>query len=256
MEIRKYEIRLRRQMKAMNNKSVNGWKEKIRVFVGENKKIVCVAVITAILYTVTGIIFHSNFLNLLPLYISLIVMLLQSAANRYTFLLGAVNCLIYTVVYLYMGLYGSVISTICFSCPIQVITFLQWRKRAYKQSTIFRKMTPLQFAGIGGGTVLACVLFYAALVLMGSSHSLLDSVSNIFSIGATLLCMLSFVEYGILNLVTCLTSLFMMITIAWGDASYAPWVIASCYNLICILRANRNMRRLYKEQQENSGKAA
>ena len=53
--------------------------------------------VTAILITVTGILFRQNFLHILPLYVSLVVGILQSRANRYACLLGGLNSILYTV---------------------------------------------------------------------------------------------------------------------------------------------------------------
>ena len=76
--------------------------------------------VSAILITVTGIIFEQKILLMIPLYVSLVVGLLQSRANRFAFLLGGANCMIYTVAYLIMGLYGQAFSTLLWSCPIQL----------------------------------------------------------------------------------------------------------------------------------------
>ncbi|MBQ4604555.1 MAG: nicotinamide mononucleotide transporter, partial [Clostridia bacterium] len=115
--------------------------------------------ITAILITVAGIYFHQSFLRILPLYISLIVGLLQSRINRYASLLGSINSLLYGAVYFYYGLYGSVFSAILFSFPIQLLTFIRWNKNKWNNSTMLRKLTAKQ-------RVLMALSFIAALVAM------------------------------------------------------------------------------------------
>ena len=54
-------------------------------------------IVSAVLITVTGIVFRQRFLLMLPLYVSLVVGLLQSRASRFSYLLGGLNCVIYTV---------------------------------------------------------------------------------------------------------------------------------------------------------------
>ncbi|MGN1095147.1 MAG: hypothetical protein ACI4QR_02030, partial [Eubacteriales bacterium] len=49
--------------------------------------------------TLCYIIYPSVFLRVLPLYISLVVMFMQSFANRYALLLGALNSVLYAVAY-------------------------------------------------------------------------------------------------------------------------------------------------------------
>jgi len=84
----------------------------------------------AILITVTGIVFGQSALRILPLYISLVIGLLQSRVSRIAPLIGGINALLYAAVYLYYGLYASALYAVLVSCPMQIATFFSWRKRA------------------------------------------------------------------------------------------------------------------------------
>ena len=59
--------------------------------------------ITAVAITITGIIWKQSFIRILPLYISLTVMLLQSRANRYAPLIGGLNSILYIFTYIYLS---------------------------------------------------------------------------------------------------------------------------------------------------------
>ena len=82
-------------------------------------------VICAALITWTGIQFQQPFLRMLPLYISLCVGMLQSRASRYASLVGGLNSLVYTFVYISLGLYASALYAIAVSFPLQIATFLK-----------------------------------------------------------------------------------------------------------------------------------
>ena len=60
----------------------------------DNLPRLCLMAVTAILITVTGILFHQSFIRILPLYVSLVVGVLQSRANRYASLLGGMNSIL------------------------------------------------------------------------------------------------------------------------------------------------------------------
>jgi len=63
-----------------------------------NKKrifVILLAIAAFSLITFTGIKYSQSFLRMLPLYISLSVMLLQTKANRYSFLIGGLNSILY-----------------------------------------------------------------------------------------------------------------------------------------------------------------
>ena len=100
--------------------------------------------ITFVLLTIARIYCKQPLLRTLPLYISLVVGFLQSRVNRYAPLIGGFNSLLYAYVYYYFGLMAMAAYALHVSCPIQLITFLQWNKRAYKHSTVFRCMTTKQ----------------------------------------------------------------------------------------------------------------
>ena len=62
--------------------------------------------VTAILIMTTGIIYKQSPLRMIPLYVSLVIALMQSEVSRYAPLIGSVNSLLYAAVYGYYRLYG------------------------------------------------------------------------------------------------------------------------------------------------------
>lgn len=56
--------------------------------------------ITFVLITITSAMYSEDVFVIVPLYVSLGVMFLQSRANRYAFLLGGINALLYATVYI------------------------------------------------------------------------------------------------------------------------------------------------------------
>ena len=72
------------------------------------KKIIII--LTGIAILVSGIYFKQEFFLMIPLFVSLFVMSFQSEANRLGSLIGAINAVVYTVAYLYMGVYISAAS--------------------------------------------------------------------------------------------------------------------------------------------------
>jgi len=104
-----------------------------------SKKIIIV--LTGLAILAAGILCKQEFFLMIPLFVSLFVMAFQSEANRVGALIGAVNSLIYTATYMYMGVYASAASALLFSFPIQLGTFFSWKKKAYKNTAVFKKMS-------------------------------------------------------------------------------------------------------------------
>ena len=205
--------------------------------------------VTAILITVTGILFRQNFLHILPLYVSLVVGILQSRANRYACLLGGLNSILYTVVYVYLGLYASAGYAILFSFPLQIITFILWSRRKEGESTRFRRMSPLCRLLVLLGFAVSSVALGFVLKAAGSSHQILDNLSSLMGILITILTMFAFVEYTWLMLPSGILNIALNIATMQTNPEQITYVVFSVYSMICVTIQFFCVRRLYAEQR-------
>lgn len=207
-------------------------------------------VCTAVLITLAAIIWKSPFLRILPLYVSLFVMLYQSEANRYAHLLGAANCLLYGLVYYSLGLYASVISSVLFSLPISIVTFISWNRRSYKKTVVFKKMSPKIIAFTAFCSILVWVMMFLFLDSMESDYAILDNTVFVLSTLTTVLTFFAFREYPIVGIAHIFASLLLKVQMTVTDIANIPFLIYTSYNVICHLRAFVNVRRFYKEQTD------
>lgn len=204
---------------------------------------------TAILITAAGIYFKQDFLNILPLYISLIIAMLQSRVNRYASLMGSINSLLYGAVYVYYSLYGSAFSAILFSCPIQLLTFIRWNKNKWKHSTKLRKLSTKQRLLILAGFVAALIAMWIILPLIGSQYVFLDSLTNMLGILIYFLTMFAYVEYTFLMIVNGIIGIALYVTMLPETPEMTTYLIFSVYSFICIVFAFFKARKLYDSQQ-------
>ena len=221
----------------------------IKAFVKENAVRLCLMGITAVLITVTGVIFRQSVIRILPLYISLVIGLLQSRANRFAPLLGGFNSILYMIVYLYLGLYASAGYALLFSCPVQLLTFVRWSKNRYQDSTQFRSMTWRQrtavFVGSGAAVAILCLILNAA----GSDYSLLDSLSSLLGILISILTMFAFVEYSWLMLPSGLINIALNLATMQAYPEQITYLIYAFYSLICVTIGFFSVRKLYADQR-------
>ena len=202
----------------------------------------------AILITVTGIVFGQSPLRILPLYISLVIGLLQSRVSRIAPLIGGINALLYAAVYLYYGLYASALYAVLVSCPMQIATFFSWRRRAYGQSVVFRRMrlrgrmlTALGFA--------ACwAAMWAIMSALGSSYRVFDNTVTLLGILITVLTMFAYIEYTVLMIPSGLCSLGLYIAMLPENPEQVTYLVYTVYSLICSACALVRARQLYREQ--------
>lgn len=213
------------------------------------KSKIIIIIITGIAILVAGIVTKQPFFLMIPLFISLFVMSFQSEANRTGVLIGAINALIYTGTYIYMGVYGSAASAFLFSFPMQLLTFFRWKKNAYKKTVVFRKMSRnLRLISLFS---LVGVWIISAIVLhnLGYEYAVFDSITFLFGIIVPVLTMLAYIEYTYLWIVQAVVGLFLNVQMAMNDISQITYLIYGIYALYCVVLAFVNVSKFYKEQQ-------
>ncbi len=208
--------------------------------------------ITAVSIIAAGIYFHQSFLKILPLYISLVVGMLQSRVNRYATLVGSMNSLLYGAVYFYYGLYGSVFSAVLFSFPIQLLTFIRWNKNKWEHSTVLRKLTAKQRVLLIVGFAAALITMWIILPLLGSQYVFLDSLTNILGIVIYFLTMFAYVEYTFLMIINGFIGIALYVQMLGESPEMTTFLFYSVYSFICIVIAFFQAKKIYTSQQSET----
>lgn len=210
--------------------------------------------LTFVLITATIIWYPQHFLRVLPLYFSLGIMALNSKANRFGFLLGSINSVLYGLVYWKWGLYASMASALLMSFPLQLITFFLWSRRKYRNSTLLRSLTGKQLTCIIGATALLWCVSYTVLSFFGAKQIVLDNTGALMGMLSTVLAMLSFKEYYYFQLASLGIGITVYIVMMSQHPEQLTYLIYNCYAAACSLKAGYNMKRLYREQQSENTK--
>ena len=215
----------------------------------KNSKIVII-IATGIAILVAGILCKQEFFLMIPLFVSLFVMAFQSEANRIGPLIGSINSIIYTVAYIYMGVYASAASAILFSFPVQLITFFRWKKNAYKKTVVFRKMSAKMRVSCIVAFLVVWGIMAAVFMRLDYEYAILDSCSFIFGFVIPVLTMLAYIEYTYLWIIQCIVGVFLNIQMVVNDYKETTYLIYGVYALYCVIGAFISVQKFYKEQQE------
>ena len=195
---------------------------------------IIVAVYTVTL-TVLSILFKQMFIKVLPCYISLVVMLLQARANKYCFLLGALNSVIYAVGYYFEKVYGSLAEALVLSFPIQMITFFVWKRNEGKSQSKTRNLTLKQALITVASFIVVWVGMYFVFKAIGDSSPILDNSIFVLSLVIYVYTLFGIVESRLLLIVSCCISLTMWTIKTFYDIKSITYVLLSVYNLyMCI----------------------
>ena len=204
--------------------------------------------ITAVSVTITGIVFRQSFLRMLPLYFSMIIMLLNSRVNRYGALMGGLNSLLYTYSYVYHELYASAFYALFFSFPLQVVTFILWTKRKDGRTTRLRKMTQKQRSIVFIISLLIWVIGLLLLNKVGGNYSILDNSATILGVIVTFLTVFAYIEYTYISILSGIINIMLNVAVVFESPEMMPYLIMSVYSAVCVLNAFFRARQIYYEQ--------
>lgn len=205
--------------------------------------------VTAVGITLTGILYKQSLWRMLPLYVSLSVMLLNSRVNRYGLLVGSLNSLLYAAVFWYYGLYASMVSAVAVNFTLQMVTFILWNRKPYGNSTLLRRLTARQRLLLGLSSLPVIAVAVYVLGLLNANHSLLDTLITVLGMIVTLLQLLSYMEYAVINTVSCLLQIVLYAVMIREQPEQSTYLVYTAYSLVCIVKSVFSVRRLYREQQ-------
>ncbi len=218
-----------------------------------SKKIIII--LTGLAILIAGVVCKQEFFLMIPLFISLFVMSFQSEANRIGALIGAINSVIYTAAYIYMGVYASAASAFLFSFPIQLGTFFSWKKKSYKHSVLFRKMTTKQRILFFSSVTVMWIILAAVFIHFDYEYAIFDSISFLLGFIVPVLTMLAYKEYTYLWIVQSLVGLLLNVQMVINDYKETTYLIYGIYATYCVICAFFSVRKLCKEQQDNATEA-
>ena len=205
--------------------------------------------LTFILQVVGAIIFKQSFIRTFPICFSLVIALVNSRANRYGFLLGASNCVIYAIVFFSSRLYGSFGQTLA-SLILQLVAFFMWNKKSYKQATVFRKLKTLWSFLLHVATIVAWLVAFYVMSKTDANMAILDSFVLIAGTACAITDIFAIVDTIVLRVLSVLCQLAMwLIIVAKGSIFDITYVIFYLYSVYMTIRLCVKWVLLYKEQK-------
>jgi len=177
----------------------------------------------------------------IPLLVSAVIMFLQSRVNRYAFIVGAINAVLYAIAYMKMSLYATALYSLLVSCPMQVMIFVNWSRYTNQRKTKLRNMSVKSRVKVFGGMFAIWLLLYIIFSELDSKYLLLDNSIAVLGTISTVLCALRFKEYTFLQILTNTSSFVTYLLMVGTDPSRIIWVIKSANAIVCTWLAWSNM---------------
>jgi nicotinamide mononucleotide transporter len=208
-------------------------------------------VLTGILIICFAIAKEQTFLKTLPTLITLVVLLLSVYANRFSFLFGAANSILYAFAYVSETLYFSAASALLVSMPIQIFSFFVWSKHkdGKTKSELVRMRWWLLLASIVVIFPAWAGCYFGMSAFFEGNMAILDSLCFVLGLIISLLIAFRFIEGQYFNVISCIIALVMWIFICIKSPNNINFLIISCYNLFRTVQAAVNWTLLYKKQK-------
>lgn len=206
-----------------------------------------------VILVVLAIVFKQSFIKILPCIISLFVYVLNSEVNRYGKLLGAFNCFIYAIGYYIDGLYGSALSAIAYSAPLQILTFILWTKNKDGIRTKLHVLKNyVRFLCLVGVLAIAAGYILIFRNVEGSSYTVLQGFITSIGFVATILILFGYVEGEYIN---CLSFIFILIQYSLfifvdGKIAQITYIAVNLYFFAYTIIACVNWTKIYRRQQQ------
>ena len=194
---------------------------------------------------------EQSLLKTLPTLITLCVQLLLVSANRYAFLLGGTNALLYGAAYFSEGLYFSTVSAVLISAPIQLFSFIRWGKnRRTDKTTALKRLNGRAWGIVIAAIAVGFVLCYFLLApfFAGANYPMLDALSFTLGIVVSLLAAFRYVESQYISAVSTCLSIVMWVMIARSAPENFNYVIISVYNCFRVTQAACGWTKTYSKQ--------
>ena len=196
-----------------------------------------------------GVMYHQPFYKMLPMLNTLVIMLLSANANRYSFLFGGLNAVLYGVVYFSEHIYFSAISAVLISFPMQIFSFFYWNRRTTGASTRLARMRWRGWAIVIGSLVAGYAICYWLLLpfFLDAAFPWLDIFTFVLGIVITVMVSLCYVESQYLNVVNCTLGLVLWFMISSQNVSNINYLVIGCYNLFRVTQASVVWTKKYRE---------
>jgi nicotinamide mononucleotide transporter PnuC len=212
----------------------------------------------AAMIIVFAVLREQSIIKTLPTLITLAVQMLLVKANRFAFLLGGINAMLYGVAYFTEGLYFSLVSAVLISAPIQLYSFVAWSKNArggQAELKFLKKKHLMITLAVSVAGWMGCY-FGLSWLFAGQSYPLLDTYIFVMGITVSFLAAWRYIESQYLNIISSVLSLTLWVLLTVRDPSNFNYVIISTYNLYRIIQASVVWTRKYYQSKKEKEKLA
>ncbi len=170
------------------------------------------------------------------------------------YVLGQVLTLLFAVFYgaisFIFTYYGEMITYLCMTAPMAILSMVEWYKNPYKNSDEVKvqNVTKKQIFVMLGFTALVTITFYFVLTAIGNANPIISTLSITTSFIACYLTFLRSPFYAVAYAANDIVLIVLWILATAKDVSYLPMVFCFVMFLVNDIYGFINWRRMKKRQ--------
>lgn len=167
-------------------------------------------------------------------------------------ILTVVFAVFYGIISFYFKYYGEMITYLCMTSPMAIMSIISWVKNPYKDSkeVEVHKMTKKQMIWLGIATVVVTIIFYYILKALGNANLIVSTLSVTTSFLASSLTFMRSPFYALFYAANDIILIILWILATIVNPGYFAMII--CFTMFLINDAYGfiNWRKMQKRQQE------
>lgn len=173
-------------------------------------------------------------------------------AKGYVFgqILTVIFAVFYGIISFFLRYYGEMITYLCMTAPIAVLTVISWIKHPYEGTKEVKtnRLTKKQLIVMSISAVLTTTVFYYILKAIGNANLLFSTISITTSFIASYLTFLRSPYYAAAYAANDIVLIILWSLAAFQSISYLPMVLCFVMFLINDLYGFYNWKRMQKKQ--------
>lgn len=166
-------------------------------------------------------------------------------------LLTVIFAVFYGIISFFFGYYGEMITYLCMSAPMAVMSIISWVRHPYKDSkeVEISKISKKQLVVMAILTVIVTIVFYFLLGFLGTTNLLFSTVSVATSFIAAYFTFLRSPYYALGYAVNDIVLIILWVLASIENISYLPMVMCFVMFLANDLYGFYNWRKMQKRQE-------
>ena len=171
------------------------------------------------------------------------------------YVVGQILCIVFAVFYglisLHFRYYGEVITYLCMSAPIAVVSTISWLRHPYRKTAEVevQRLSKKKVVLLACATVGVTVAFYFVLKAMGTANLGWSTISIATSFFAASLTAMRSPYYALAYIANDLILIVMWLLAAMADISYLPMIFCFVMFMANDLYGFLNWRRMRQRQE-------